>query len=218
MRQPGKQIIDQLHQSGLVAVMRADQGEGLLAAAQALAAGGVKALEITLTTPGALKAIEKAASSLGPDCLLGAGTVLDAESARAVILAGAQYVVCPIVDLPTIEMCRRYGRPVIPGALSPTEIVQATAAGADLVKIFPAAGLGAQYLKDLAGPLPHIRLMPTGGIGLHNAAEFIRAGAWCLGVGGALLKRDLLAEGRYDQLTSLAAEFVEVIARARNGA
>jgi 2-dehydro-3-deoxyphosphogluconate aldolase/(4S)-4-hydroxy-2-oxoglutarate aldolase len=203
--------------TGVVAVIRADSAEQLVDVCAALRDGGVVASEITMTTPKALHAIEQASDKLGDSCVIGVGTVLDAETCRAAILAGAQYVVSPSLDLDVIAMARRYGRPVIPGALTPTEIVTAWSAGADMVKVFPANHFGPRYLKDIHGPLPQIKLTPTGGVDLDTAADWIKAGAAALGVGSALVKKELIRKRDFATLTDLAGQYIRIVAEARGG-
>jgi 2-dehydro-3-deoxyphosphogluconate aldolase/(4S)-4-hydroxy-2-oxoglutarate aldolase len=211
------QVLLQMKQTGVVAVIRADSSETLVEVAEAIRAGGVVCLEVTMTTPNALGVIEQAVRRLGEQSIVGAGTVLDAETARAAILSGAEYIVSPILDLPTIQMAKRYGKAVIPGAFTPTEIVRAWESGADLVKVFPATKLGPEFFKDMRGPLPQIPLTPTGGVTLENAADFIRAGAATLGVGSAMVKKDLISRKDYDGLTKLAQQFIETVKIARAG-
>lgn len=195
----------------IVAVMRAPDGKLLVEVAQALRAGGVQVMEVTFTVPGAIRVLEKVTDELGDSVLVGAGTVLDVETARAALLAGAEFIVSPSLDVDVIRMCRRYDKLVFPGALTPTEVVRAWEAGADLVKIFPADLGGPNYLKALQGPLPHIRLMPTGGVNLQTAAEFLRAGACALGVGGALVSPKAIESGELDQIELLARQFVAIV-------
>lgn len=203
--------------SGVVAVVRAADGSRLVDAAQALAAGGVDCVEITFTVPGAVRVLEQVAQRLEDRVLLGAGTVLDAETARAALLAGARYIISPTVNLDVIRVCKRYGALCFPGALTPTEILAAWEAGADIVKIFPSELTGPGYLRAIRGPLPQVRLMPTGGITLDNLAEFIRAGACAVGVGGSLVEPSALAAGDFDRLASLAGQFIEGVRAARAG-
>ncbi len=201
----------------IVAVMRAPDGKLLVEVAQALRAGGVQVMEVTFTVPGAIRVLEKVTDELGDSVLVGAGTVLDVETARAALLAGAEFIVSPSLDVDVIRMCRRYDKLVFPGALTPTEVVRAWEAGADLVKIFPADLGGPNYLKALQGPLPHIRLMPTGGVNLQTAAEFLRAGACALGVGGALVSPKAIESGELDQIELLARQFVAIVQAFRQG-
>jgi 2-dehydro-3-deoxyphosphogluconate aldolase/(4S)-4-hydroxy-2-oxoglutarate aldolase len=187
----------------------------LIDVCRALGHGGVAACEITMTTPGALEAIAQASRELGESALIGAGSVLDAETARAAILAGARFVFSPVLNVEVIEMAHRYDCVAVPGALSPTEILNAWTAGADIVKVFPANHFGPQYLRDLHGPMPQIKLTPTGGVDLNTAADWIKAGAVAVGVGSALVKKDLLAGGKWDELAGLARQFVDIVAAAR---
>jgi 2-dehydro-3-deoxyphosphogluconate aldolase/(4S)-4-hydroxy-2-oxoglutarate aldolase len=203
-------VIDRIHQIGIVPVVRARSSEEALSAVEAIRAGGIPILEITLTVPGAVQVIADLTRRLGDDVVVGAGTVLDADSARACIDAGARFIVSPSLDVPTIETCRRLGVPVFPGALTPTEVVTAWKAGADAVKVFPANAVGgAAYIKSLKAPLPQIELIPTGGVSLENAAVFIAAGAFAVGVGADLLKGDPAA------ITEKARQYVAAVAAAR---
>src|SRR6185503_2286553 len=180
-------VLNSLKEIGLVPVLRAESVDKALALAEAIAAGGVNVLEVTMTVPGAIQVMRKLAEQR-PDILVGAGTVLDAETARMCILEGAQFVVSPALNLQTIEMCHRYSIAVLPGALTPTEVVTAWQAGADVIKVFPASALGgAKYLKSLKAPLPQVEMIPTGGVSLATAADFIAAGAFAIGVGADLV-------------------------------
>ena len=208
-------VLAEIEATGVVAVIRADSGKQLVDTCRALVAGGVTACEITMTTPNAIEAIAQVAAAIGDEALIGVGTVLDAETARAAILAGAQFVVSPALDPATIAMAHRYDRPVMPGALTPTEIVTAWSAGADIVKVFPANHFGPTYFRDLKGPLPHIRLTPTGGVDLDTAASWIKAGAVCLGVGSALVKKEFIKAADWASLTDLARRYVEIVKAAR---
>ena len=208
-------VLNEIESKGVVAVVRADSSEQLSGVVGALYDGGTTCIEITMTTPNALEAIADAAKKYGDRCAIGVGTVLDAETARAAILAGAEFVVAPILDLPTVELCKRYSKVVVPGAFTPTEIVRAWQAGADVVKVFPATKLGPSFFKDMKGPLPHIKLTPTGGVSLENAGEFIKAGAVALGVGSAMVDKKAVASGDFKTLTSKAAAFIKAVADAR---
>jgi len=209
-------VIQQIKETGVVPVVRAGSADEAMRAIDAIRKGGVSVLEITMTVPGALGAIEKVAARYGSEALVGAGTVLDAETARACILAGAQFIVSPSLDLKTIACCRRYGIAVLPGALTPTEVVQAWSAGADFVKVFPAGALGgASYIRALKAPLPQIELVPTGGVSLKTAADFIKAGASALGVGADLVDIKALREGQDGVITERARQFVEIVREAR---
>lgn len=212
-----EQALALIRQTGVIAIMRARSSDQLLAAAEAIRAGGVRAIEVTMTTPGALAVIEQAAGRYGADVLFGAGTVLDAESARAAILAGAGFIVAPTTDPATIELCRRYSIPVFPGAYTPTEILAAWQAGADMVKVFPASAGGPALIKALKAPLPQIELVPVGGVEIDNTAEFIRAGSAAVGVGNALIDQKLLDTKDLTTLTARAQRFIEEVARGRAG-
>ena len=200
---------------GVVAVLRADSPDALVQVAQAIGRGGIGAVEITMTTPGALDAIGECTNRLGDEILLGAGTVLDPETARAAILAGAEYIVTPTLNPDVITLCRRYGKVVIPGALTPTEILTAWECGADIVKVFPATAVGPRYFKDVKAPLPQIDLMPTGGVDLDNAGDFIRAGACAVAVGGNLVDKAAVAAGEWQVLTDTARKYVDTVRNAR---
>jgi 2-dehydro-3-deoxyphosphogluconate aldolase/(4S)-4-hydroxy-2-oxoglutarate aldolase len=200
---------------GIVAVVRSDSGESLVKVVRALADGGVTAAEITFTVPGALDVIQQVRRELGDRVVLGAGTVLDPETARAALLAGAEYVVAPSLNVEVIRLCRRYDKVVMPGAFTPTEVVAAWEAGADVVKVFPADVGGPPYLKALRGPLPQVRLMPTGGVDLNTAESFLKAGACCLGVGGSLVEPKAVAEGDFGRLRDLASQYVAIVRKHR---
>jgi len=200
---------------GIVAVLRAPRGELLADAAEALAAGGVEAVEVTFTVPRAHRVLEQVADRLGDRIVLGAGTVLDPETARAAILAGAEFIVGPAINPEVIRLCRRYAKPVVPGALTPTEVLTAWELGADIVKVFPSDFTGPGYLKALSGPLPQVRLMPTGGVTLQTAADFLRAGACALGIGGALVEPKALAARDLGRIESLARQYVEIVKKTR---
>lgn len=207
--------LDRIAKSGIVAVMRGDDGGLLAEAAAALLRGGVEAIEVTFTVPRAHRVIEQMADSLGDRILLGAGTVLDPETARIALLAGAEFIVSPTVNLDVIRLCRRYSKVVMPGALTPTEVLQAWEAGADVVKVFPSDLTGPTYLKALAGPLPQVRLMPTGGVNLETAPDFLRAGAFALGVGSSLVDGRSLKDRDFARIETLAAEYVKLVADTR---
>jgi 2-dehydro-3-deoxyphosphogluconate aldolase/(4S)-4-hydroxy-2-oxoglutarate aldolase len=209
--------LDRVLKAGIVAVVRAPDPAGLVEVIRALAAGGVTVAEVTLTVPNALDVVREAKQGLGDSVLLGAGTVLDPETCRAALLAGADFIVSPTLNPDVIRLCRRYDKPAMPGAFTPTEILAAWEAGADIVKVFPADAVGPVFFKAMRGPLPQIRLMPTGGVDLTNAADYLKAGACCLGVGGQLVDPKLVAAKSFDQLRELAARYVEVVRRARMG-
>jgi 2-dehydro-3-deoxyphosphogluconate aldolase/(4S)-4-hydroxy-2-oxoglutarate aldolase len=205
------ELLQTLEAQGAIAVLRLEDPSRLRAVVNALADGGVRAVEITMTMPGALEALR----TLGEPILAGAGSVLDAETARLAILAGARFVVAPTFAPELIEMCHRYDVLAIPGAFTPTEILAAWQAGADLVKLFPAGRLGPAYLKDLRGPLPQVRLLPTGGVSADNAAAYLAAGAVAVGVGGALVDSGAIARGDYAPLTRDARRLTQAIREAR---
>ena len=210
-----KAALDILLETGVVAIMRAKNSDQLLSAAEAVLAGGVRAVEVTMTTPGALEVVSHATSKFGGEVLFGAGSVLDAETARAAILAGAQFVVCPTLNLKTIELCKRYSVPVIPGGYTPTELLTAWEAGASLVKVFPASVGGPAYLRAVKAPLPQIRMVPVGGVNLANTADFIRAGAEVVGVGSDLVNQKLLDLRDFDSITEQARCFREEVEKGR---
>jgi 2-dehydro-3-deoxyphosphogluconate aldolase/(4S)-4-hydroxy-2-oxoglutarate aldolase len=212
-----KQILQQINKVGLVPVLRAPSADAAIAAAAAIEAGGVPVLEVTMTVPGAIEVIAAVVKSSQGRVLVGAGTVLDAETARACILAGAQFIVSPALNVKTIELCQRYSVPIIPGALTPTEIVTAWEAGADVVKVFPCSAVGgAKYLSALRGPLPQIELIPTGGVSLSTAAEFLSAGAFALGVGSDLVDITALKNGKPEVITENARKYLAIVERARS--
>jgi len=202
---------------GVVAIIRVASAQEAVAVCGAIAKGGVKPIEITMTVPGAIDAIKELKGAMGDNVLLGAGTVLDPETARAVVLAGAEFVVCPTLNLEVIEVCRRYSKIVVPGAFTPTEILTAWEAGADIVKVFPATVGGPRYLRDIRGPLPQIRLMPVGGVNIDNTPDFIKAGAVGVAAGTSLVDRKAVSEGKYDIITENAKKFVEAVKLARAG-
>ena len=204
-------ILKHLMDSKIVAIVRLDSGEALVKVAQALKAGGLTVIEFTVSTPGAIGMINEAASVLGTDVLIGAGTVLDPETARAAILAGAEFIVTPALNLGTIQLAKRYGKPVVPGALTPTEILTAWQAGADMVKVFPASLGGPSYIKSVLAPLPQLRLVPTGGVSASNAADYLGAGAVALGVGGKLVDKAAVASGNWAALTAEARRLVAAV-------
>ena len=202
-------------ETGVVAIMRANSSDQLLGAAKAVLEGGVAAIEVTMTTPGALDVVRQATAEFGKEVLFGVGSVLDAETARAAILAGAQFVVCPTLKLATIELCKRYSIPVVPGAYTPTEILTAWEAGASAVKVFPANAGGPGYIKAIKAPLPQVSLSAVGGVNLETTAEFIRAGADFVGVGGELVNQKLLDSCDFAAITERARGFCEQVAKGR---
>lgn len=201
--------------TGVVAVIRASASAELMSVIEALKKGGIRAIEVTMTTPGALDVIRETTERFGDEVLVGVGSVLDAETARMAMLAGAEFVVGPVLSLDVIRVCRRYDKIVIPGAFTPTEILAAWEAGADVVKVFPATRLGPSFFKDVLGPLPQVRLTPTGGVTVETAPEFIKAGAVFVGAGGALVDRKAVAQGRFDVVTETAERFISAIRAAR---
>lgn len=205
-----------IEETGVIAIVRFDSSKDLLDVAKAISRGGVKAIEFTMTTPGALEIIAASIKEFGDSVLLGAGTVLDPETARAAILAGAQFIVSPTLNRGLIETCRRYSKTVIPGAYTPTEILQAWQWGADFVKLFPAEAGGPSYLKAIKAPLPQVKVVPVGGVSLSNVREFMRAGAAAVAVGSNLVDRKLVAAGNFDQLTENASAFIREVQSSRS--
>src|SRR5881409_3994630 len=201
---------------GIVAVVRSPDGGQLVEVCRALADGGVTVVEITMTVPDALDVVRRVRAALGDRVLLGAGTILDPETARAALLAGAEYIVAPTLNLDVIRLCRRYDKLVMPGAFTPTEVLTAWEAGADVVKVFPADVVGPAFFKAVRGPLPQVKLMPTGGVDLTTAAEFLKAGAVCLGVGGQLVEPRAVAAGDFARITQLARQYVAVVREYRS--
>ncbi|GBF34271.1 4-Hydroxy-2-oxoglutarate aldolase [Desulfocucumis palustris] len=210
------EVLETIEKSGVVAVVRVSNPEELLNITEALLKGGLKAIEITMTTPGALEAIKEIKNHFGGGIIIGAGSVLDAETARLCILQGAEFVVSPIFNRGMVDLCKRYSTAVIPGAFTPTEILTAWEAGGDVIKVFPATSVGHKYFKDIKGPLPQVKLTPTGGVSLENAGDFIRAGAAFVGVGGNLVDKRAVAEKRWSRLTENAGSYLEKVASARN--
>jgi len=211
-----QQILSFITDIGIVPVVRTPTAESAIRSIEAIYRGGVRAAEVTMTVPGAIRALEKVADQFGDKIMLGAGTVLDPETARACMLAGAQFFVTPTLRLSTIEMAKRYSKVICPGALTPTEVLTAWEAGADVVKVFPANSLGGpKYIKALKGPLPHIEMIPTGGVNLETAGEFLKAGACAVAVGGELVDAKLIKENRYEEMEQRARQYLEIIARTR---
>jgi 2-dehydro-3-deoxyphosphogluconate aldolase/(4S)-4-hydroxy-2-oxoglutarate aldolase len=201
--------------AGVIAIVRLDSAGQLGKVASAIKAGGVDIIEFTMTTPGALDIIAASTQEFGDEVVLGAGTVLDAETARAAILAGARFIVSPTLNPATVELCRRYSVIAVPGAFSPTEILTAWELGADLVKVFPAGTGGPGYIKDVLAPLPQVRLVPTGGVNLQNAADYIQAGAAAVAVGSSLVSKRLVAGGDFGVLTETASGLIAAVRQAR---
>lgn len=201
---------------GIVAIIRASSGEQLVNVARALHEGGIDAIEVTFTTPGVVEVISAVRKDLGRKILLGAGTVLDAETARTALLAGAEFIVSPCVNLDVIKLAHRYDKLVMPGAYTPTEIVTAWEAGADVIKLFPAEIGGAAYLKALKGPLPQIQIMPTGGVNQKTLNDFVQAGACAVGLGSQLVEKAALENGDFNRIRQLAAEYSQLMQQARS--
>ncbi len=220
MRLTGRnEVMSRIETTGLVAVIRSDPStggvDGLVNTCRALAEGGANVAEITMTSPGALEAIKRASEELGDDCVIGVGSVLDPETARAAILAGAHFVFCPTLNVEVIRMAHRYDKACVPGAMTPTEILTAWESGADLVKVFPANHFGPSYFKDVLAPLPQVKLTPTGGVNLDTAAEWLNCGAACLGVGSAMVKKDMIKAKDWAGLSALAAKFAAIVKETR---
>lgn len=208
-------IVQNLIQAGAIAVVRMADAEKLMRVAEAIREGGVTAIEITMTTPNALRVIETLATKMGDVVQVGVGSVLDAETTRQAIDAGATYVVSPVFKESIIRAAHRYNIPAMPGAFTPTEVQTATEAGADIIKIFPANIVGMAFIKAIKAPMPHLQVMPTGGVTLTNAGDWIRAGACAVGVGSALLDKRAIAEGNYAKLTQNARLLLESLDSAR---
>jgi len=211
-------VLDAIIECGIVAVVRGQSSARIHSAIDAALEGGINVIEVTFTVPNALEIIRQLASSVGDNVILGAGTVLTAEMAEDAITAGAQFVVSPNTSIPVIEVAKTHEVPVFPGALTPTEVVVAWQAGADIVKIFPANVMGPAYLKDLHGPLPQVKFMPTGGVNLDTARAYLENGAVALGVGGDLINKQLMEEGRFSEITERARKFKEIISDFRKQA
>ncbi|MDZ4699600.1 MAG: bifunctional 4-hydroxy-2-oxoglutarate aldolase/2-dehydro-3-deoxy-phosphogluconate aldolase [Rhodothermales bacterium] len=209
-------IVQRIVADGAVAVIRADNPDKLKHIIDALRKGGMSAIEVTMTVPRALEIIEATARSLGDEIVLGVGSVLDAMTARMAINAGARYVVCPVFKPEIVETAHRYDLPVMPGCFTPTEILAAHEAGADVVKVFPADILGMPFFKAVKAPMPHLQMMPTGGVTLTNAGDWLKAGACAVGIGSALLDSKAIAEGRYSVLTENARILLDTIAASRS--
>lgn len=211
-----QQTLSFIRDIGIVPVVRTATAEGAIKAVEAIYRGGVRAAEITMTVPGAIRALEKVADQFGDKLVLGAGTVLDPETARACMLAGAEFFVTPSLKVSTIEMVKRYSKIICPGALTPTEVLTAWDAGADIVKIFPCGNVGGpKYIKALKGPFPHIEMIPTGGVNLETAGEFLKAGACAVAVGGELVDAKSIKENRFDVIEERAKQYLAAIAKAR---
>lgn len=210
-------LVKQIIENGIAAVIRGAQPDTIIPIAEALLKGGVKTIEITVETPGAIHVIEKAATELGDEMLIGAGTVLDPETARVAIMAGSRFIFSPTVNLETIKIAKRYGVACIPGALTPTEILTAYENGADLIKVFPANVFGPRYLRDIHGPLPHIPLMPTGGVNIENVGDYIQAGAAAAGIGSSLVNIKNWGQKTFlEDIEQKAAQLMETVKKSRS--
>ena len=209
--------LDLIRSTGVIAIMRANSSDQLIAAADAIKAGGVRVIEVTMTTPGALNVIEEAIGRYGDEVLFGAGSVLDAETARAAILAGAGFIVAPTLKVGVVELCNRYSVPVMPGIFTPTEALTAWEAGADMVKLFPASVGGPDMIKAIRAPLPQLEIVPVGGVDLTTAVDFIRKGAAALGVGSSLVNQKLLDAGDMAELRRRAEAFIAAVQAGRTG-
>ena len=211
-----KEILAFITEVGMVPIVRTSSAESAILAVEAIYAGGIRAAEITMTVPGAIHALEKVADKFGGKIVLGAGTVLDPETARACMLAGAEFFVTPSLRLSTIEMAKRYSKVICPGALTPTEVLTAWEAGADVVKIFPCGNVGGpKYIKALKGPFPQIEMVPTGGVNLETTGDFLKAGACAVAVGSELVDAKTVKEGRFDIIENRAHQYLAAIAKAR---
>lgn len=208
-------IVKRIEEAGLVAIIRANASSGLIETCSALADGGVTVMEITMTTPGALQAIESASKQLGDRCLIGVGSVLSGDVARQAIGVGAEFVVAPTFKPEVVDAAHELDKPVFPGGLTPTEILTAFEYGADVVKVFPANHFGPKYFKDILAPMPHLKLTPTGGVDLSTVADWFEAGAVCLGVGSSLVKKEMMSNKDWKGLTALAGKFSEAVKSAR---
>lgn len=209
------EIIERILNPGIVAVIRADSSEQLMSVAEALCEGGVTGMEVTMTTPNALQVIGDVSKKFGDRILMGVGSVLDPETCRAAILAGAEFVVTPVTRPEVIRLCNRYGKPIASGAYSPTEALLGYESGADFIKIFPADQLGPTYIKNLLAPLPMLQIIPTGGVTVATAADFINAGCVALAAGSSLLSKEVLKNNDWKKLSATAAAFVEAVKTAR---
>jgi len=211
-----EKILGAIIEIGIVPVVRTNSAESAIQAIEAIYNGGIRAAEITMTVPGAIKALEKVADRFGDKIVLGAGTVLDPETARICMLAGAEFFVTPALDVATIQMAQKYSKPIMPGALTPTEVLTAWKSGADIVKVFPAGNVGGpKYIKALKGPFPQIEMIPTGGVNLETAGEFLKAGACAVAVGGELVDAKTIKEGKYNIFEERAKQYLAVVQKAR---
>jgi 2-dehydro-3-deoxyphosphogluconate aldolase / (4S)-4-hydroxy-2-oxoglutarate aldolase len=212
-----EKILGSIIEIGIVPVVRTNSAESAILAIEAIYNGGIRAAEITMTVPGAVKALEKVADRFGDKIVLGAGTVLDPETARICMLAGAEFFVTPALDIATIQMAQKYSKPIMPGAMTPTEVLTAWKSGADIVKIFPAGNVGGpKYIKALKGPFPQIEMIPTGGVNLETAGEFLKAGACAVAVGGELVDAKTVKEGKYAVFEERAKQYLAAVQKARS--
>jgi 2-dehydro-3-deoxyphosphogluconate aldolase/(4S)-4-hydroxy-2-oxoglutarate aldolase len=212
-----QQIVSSMLEIGIVPIIRVNSEEAAIKSIEAVYEGGIRSAEITMTTPGAIRALEKLADAFGDKMILGAGTVLDPETARATILAGARFLVTPALKVATIEMARRYSTVICPGALTPTEILTAWEAGADFVKVFPCSNVGgAKYIKAVKAPLPQVEMIPTGGVNLDTIGDFLKAGASAVAVGSELIDNETIQAGRYEVFTERAKQFLAAVKAARS--
>lgn len=209
------QDLQRVLDGGIVSIIRASSGEQLVEVAKALYEGGIDVIEVTFTVPGVLDIIAALRKALGDKILLGAGTVLDTETARAAILAGAEFIVAPTLNVDVIRLCNRYDKLIMPGVFTPTEVVNAWEAGAQIVKVFPADVGGPNYLKALHGPLPQVRLLPTGGVDLTTLPAFVKAGACAVGLGSALVEKEAVETGNMSRIRDLAGQYVELMRKTR---
>ncbi len=211
-----REVFNRMISEGLIPVIRVSSAQEAVDVADAIKAGGVTLIEITMSVPGAIDTIKELTQKYKDEIIMGAGTILDPETARAALLAGAQFIVTPTLNPDVIQLAHRYSAVVVPGAMTPTEILTAWNTGADMVKVFPAAQLGGpEYLKAIRGPLPQILLVPTGGVNLQNAGAFIKAGAAALGVGGELVDKRAVKEKKFDIITENTRTYLKVIREAR---
>ncbi len=211
------EVVQKIAEVGIVPIVRTSSAEAAIRSVEAIYEGGIPIAEVTMTVPGAIKALEKIADKLGDKIILGAGTVLDPETARICMLAGAEFFVTPALRISVIEIAHRYDKAIMPGALTPTEVLTAWEAGADVVKVFPCGNVGgAKYIKALKGPLPHVQMAPTGGVNLDTVPEFLKAGAVACGVGGELIDADTIKAGKYEVFTERAKQFLEAVKKARS--
>jgi len=209
------EVLNTIKETGICAIVRGTSADSLCKIAEALMAGGVKAIEVTFNTPGAAEMIKEISNRYSSEMVIGAGTVLDPETARIAIMSGASFVLSPSLNADVIRMCQRYSVAPVPGVSTPTEIITAWQNGAQVVKIFPAGALGARYIKEVRGPFSHIDMMAVGGVDLANIGDFIKAGACSAGIGSELVDRKLVQEGKFDEITRRAAAFVKAVSEAR---